>query len=313
MFFLLPIGVDHRTRRYPVVTFVLMGICVLVYLGTFLARVTGGESGEEWVVENLWLIPGESHWWAYVTTLFVHAGFFHLLGNMVYLFLFGACVEDIVGRWRFLAFYFLGGMAASLTHIAFAPDHFSSDIPLGGATGANSACMGGFLMLKARTSIDFKWIVFLFVRIFSGEFSMPSWLVITFWFLKDVAGMVGNLGSGGHSGVAFAAHVGGTLLGIAWIALARLRTGFGQDADDDAVAAYVPARVSVRRVAPVVADPNEIATIFLHREGVQTGPFTPTRIGEMFGEGAMAAGTLYWFDGMSEWRDVEELRSPDAV
>src|SRR5579864_1544505 len=128
MFFLLPVGVDYRARRYPVVTFTLMGICTAIYLLTLGCRLAKGPEVTEWVVRNFWLIPSESHWWAYLISLFVHEGFFHLAGNMVYLFLFGSCVEDVIGRPRFVAFYLLCGLVSELSHIGIAAGHFSSEI-----------------------------------------------------------------------------------------------------------------------------------------------------------------------------------------
>src|ERR1043166_7944636 len=173
-FFIIPVGVDYRARRYPVVTFTLMGICVAIYLGTLIGRLTGA-AVDDWMIENLWLVPAEHHWWTYITYMFVHAGFFHVAGNMVYLFLFGSCVEDFIGRARFVVFYFLCGIAACFTHIAFSPLHFVSELPLGGASGAISGCIGVFVLLLARTRIEFKWVFFLFFRIWSGEFFLPAW------------------------------------------------------------------------------------------------------------------------------------------
>ena len=95
---LLPVGMNYRTERLPVVTFTLMGINTLVYLVSlifFLA--TQGES-DIWIFEHLWLIPSVSYPWTYLTSMFVHAGILHLLGNMMFLFLFGCCVEDMIGR-----------------------------------------------------------------------------------------------------------------------------------------------------------------------------------------------------------------------
>src|SRR5882724_4302095 len=185
MFILLPVGVDYRARRYPVVTFTLMGICVLVYLVTLGFKWSGdADTVDEWVYEYLWLTPGESHWWTYLTYQFVHGGFFHLAGNMVYLYLFGACVEDLIGRVRFTVFYLLCGVAAAFAHVLVTPDHFASELPMGGASGAISGCIGGFLLLLAGTRIEFKWVVFFFFRLWSGEFMLPAWLVISFWFLE---------------------------------------------------------------------------------------------------------------------------------
>ena len=162
MFFLIPVGVDYRARRYPVVTFTLMGICTVIYLIELVLRLANGDAVTEWMLTNLWLIPAESHWWTYVTSMFVHSGFLHLLGNMVYLFLFGSCVEDIIGRIHFTVFYLLCGVLACFAHALMSSGSFEAQIPMGGASGAISGCIGGFLLLLARTKIEFKWVVFLF-------------------------------------------------------------------------------------------------------------------------------------------------------
>src|SRR5437899_6833304 len=156
MFFILPVGVDFRAQRYPVVTFTLMGINTVAYLVELIFYLFALQNGneeqiEQWVQQHFWLIPSQSAWYTYVTALFVHAGFFHLLGNMVYLYLFGACVEDTIGRWQFVIFYLIGGLVSDFSHIASAPQHFGSEIPMGGASGAISACLGGFVLLLPKT------------------------------------------------------------------------------------------------------------------------------------------------------------------
>ena len=125
MVLILPLGVDYRAQRYPMVTFSLIGINTLIWLVTLIYSLAGGEDADETIRQNFWLIPQASLWHTYVTTMFVHEGFFHLLGNMIYLFLFGACVEDIMGRWQFGVFYLLGGLAAVFGHIIAVPGHFS--------------------------------------------------------------------------------------------------------------------------------------------------------------------------------------------
>src|SRR5260221_7465967 len=189
LFFLLPVGVDYRARRYPVVTFTLMGVCVVVYLISLGFKLSQGLEFLQWEMSNLWLTPSLSHWWTYVTSLFVHAGFFHLAGNMVYLFLFGSCVEDVIGRPRFVVFYLVCGLISEFTHVAAATDHFASDIPLCGASGAISGCIGAFLVLFLKTRIEVKWVVLLCFRIWYGECFLTASLVISFWFLLDLAGM----------------------------------------------------------------------------------------------------------------------------
>src|SRR5439155_6969455 len=159
MFFFLPVGVDYRTDRFPVVTFSLIGINTAVFLISVIALLTGGRESALWIMENFWLIPSQSGWPAYFTTLFVHAGLFHLLGNMIYLFLFGAAVEDKIGRGQFVIFYLLSGLAADLAHIIATPGHFASVLPLGGASGAISGCIGGFVLLFRDSKINFRYFI----------------------------------------------------------------------------------------------------------------------------------------------------------
>jgi len=321
MFFLLPVGVDYRARRYPVVTFTLMGLCVAIYLVTLGFKLNSGDSTEAWVMSNLWLTPSLSHWWTYITSLFVHAGFFHLLGNMVYLFLFGSCVEDVIGRPRFIAFYLLCGMASELMYVGVAPGHFASEIPLGGASGAISGCIGAFLVLFLKTRIEFKWVIFFFFRLWNGEFFLPAWLVISFWFLSDLAGMALSIvAEQGGTGVAFGAHVGGTLCGLALIGVDRVikRAEPIEEVEEDEGQQTIEPPTPVRAARPRIrvqlkSAPSalpETPTIFLFFAEQQTGPFTGTHVQRMFLEEAIPAGALYWQEGMSDWRGAEELRMP---
>src|SRR5258706_4559821 len=223
MFIVLPVGMNYQTARAPVITFTLMAINILVYLASLSFLLGQGTDTAIWMYEHVWLIPADSTWYTYLTSMFVHAGFFHLLGNMFFLFLFGCCVEDMIGRWRFLGLYLLGGVVACLAYIAGSPDHFASDIPMGGASGSISACMGAYLLLRASVDIDFRYFGLIFLRPLSGEFSLPAWVAISFWFLKDLvfAGLAFYLNQGG-GGVAFGAHVGGFLAGLGLVGLIKL-------------------------------------------------------------------------------------------
>jgi membrane associated rhomboid family serine protease len=316
MFILLPVGVDYRARRQPVVTFTLMGICTLVYLVTLGFRLSGdSDSVEQWVYEYLWLTPGESHWWTYLTSQFVHGGIMHLAGNMVYLYLFGACVEDTIGRVRFTIFYLLCGVAAAFAHVLVTPDHFASEMPMGGASGAISGCIGGFLLLLAGTRIEFKWAVFFFFRLWNGEFMLPAWLVISFWFLEDLVMMILTALGDGHGrggGVAFAAHVGGTLFGMGLIAIEKVRLK-RIDNQEEALEEAVPVvRPVVRmRTRPQLAPAEvETPTIHLFWDGAESGPFTLSHVQQMFATDGIPADAQYWQEGMDEWRAADELREP---
>src|ERR1017187_5918025 len=118
MFIAVPVGMNYRTERFPIVTVSLIGLNMLVYLVTLICALNTGGDSNDWVMQNLWLIPAQSYWWTYLTHMFVHAGIFHLVGNMLFLFLFGCCVEDLIGRARFACMYLAGGIIAALAYIA---------------------------------------------------------------------------------------------------------------------------------------------------------------------------------------------------
>jgi membrane associated rhomboid family serine protease len=328
MFFLLPVGVEYRTRRYPVVTFTLMGLCTAGYLIQLVLSLTSGWDVEEWVLNNLWLTPSTMQWWTLLTSLFVHAGFFHLLGNMIYLFLFGSCVEDTIGRPRFIALYLFTGLVAEFAHIGFSPDHFASAIPLGGASGAISGCIGAFLLLLARTRIEFRYFIMFFFRFWNGTFFLPAWLVISFWFLEDLLSMAITIAAGHQAGgTAFGAHVGGTLCGLAFIAVEKKfkRPELVEEEQETEEPQPQPAvrapqqasrptiRVQLRKPAPAAIPTTadaESATVYLFQSGAQAGPFTSVQVQQMFSTGEIPSDALYWQEGMEDWRTAEELRPP---
>ena len=307
MLIILPVGMNYRTERLPVVTFTLMGINTLVYLVSLVFFFSYGRESDIWILQHFWLIPSDSVLYTYLTSMFVHAGFFHLLGNMIFLFLFGCCVEDLIGRWRFLAFYLVGGLAAELAYIAMTPEHFASEIPMGGASGAISTCMGIYLMLRADADIEFKYFCwFLYVR--AGEFETPAWIAISFWFLKDlVYALVGFFNQSSHGGVAFGAHVGGFLAGLGMAGLYKImeRKQGGKISEEI---------ISVANVMSAVAQQREISTsetpsIFLHEAGEQSGPFTLSQVQSRLLRGTTGKEALYWSEGMSEWQNVLDLAS----
>jgi membrane associated rhomboid family serine protease len=298
MFFLLPVAVDYQARRYPVVTFTLIGLNAALYL-VGLALFLAGKDETEPLIMNLGLIPAEKTWLTWFTSMFVHAGFFHFAGNMIYLFLFGACVEDLMGRLRFSLFYLAGGLIANLSQVSLSTD-VEADIPIVGASGAISAAIGAFLIVLPRTKINFRYFGWIFFRVFSGEFWVPAWIVIALWFLVDFGSLVLHLGvADAGGGVAFGAHVGGTAAGALamWIMRRSLQ---GSDVEQPAIH---PARV----VASVVEPSDEPATVYLFINGEQVGPYAPSKVRAMMALGAITADACFWQDGMAEWRPVGEL------
>jgi membrane associated rhomboid family serine protease len=309
---------NYRTARMPVVTFSLMALNILVWLVSTVCFFNTDGDSEIWIHHHLWLAPAFSPWSAWLTSMFVHAGFFHLAGNMIFLFLFGCCVEDMIGRGRFLLFYLLGGFVSALFFFLTSPLHFASHIPLGGASGAISACMGMFLWLRADVEIEFLYFYW-FLGIHGGRFEVPAWMAIGFWFLKDFAWMILSIMYphflGG--GVAFGAHVGGLLAGLGLVALFRLS---GKKAEDDdapilstreivAAATRKTMGLPARTVSPTSAPAPvfETPTIYLDEEGVQTGPHTLSQIQTRLAKKELAADSRYWSEGMSQWESIQDL------
>ncbi|HVU08647.1 MAG TPA: rhomboid family intramembrane serine protease [Verrucomicrobiae bacterium] len=306
MFIILPVGMNYRTERLPIVTFSLIGVNTLVYLvSLFYFFGTQGDS-DKWIFEHLWLIPAQSYLWTYLTSMFVHSGFFHLFGNMIFLFLFGCCVEDLIGRWRFLLFYLIGGLVAEFVYIAMSPEHFASTIPMGGASGAISSCMGMYLLLRAGADIEFKYFIW-FIVVKAGEFDLPAWVAISFWFLKDLIGavlaMTEHHSHGG--GVAFGAHVGGFLAGLGMIGICKMLERNQAPKDSEEIAAVADVMKMYPRRAEIVT--SETPTIYLFEAGVQSGPFALSQIQSMLSLGSISKDALYWSEGMTEWQSVLDL------
>jgi membrane associated rhomboid family serine protease len=308
MFIAIPTGMNYRTERLPLVTFSLIGINTLIWIiSTICFFNTDGES-ELWIMRHLWLAPSACTWYAPLTSMFVHAGFFHLFGNMIFLFLFGSCVEDLIGRLRFAVFYFTGGLIAEFVYILMLPDHFHSLHPMGGASGAISACMGMYLLLRAGADIEFKYF-FWFIYIRAGEFEIPAWLAITFWFGKDLLwAVVGMMQKHSGGGTAFGAHVGGFLGGLALVAIYKWISRYREPKDEDESLIIDPAPMLAAAAAHHgVEATSETPTIFLHDGTTQTGPFTLTQVQAMLHIGAIGHETQYWSEGLEAWQNVMDL------
>ena len=223
---LFPIGDDNKDRQItPVVTYALIAINVLVYLyqsanpeftlgysvvpreittGQDLAGVfnVGGQA--------LRLASGPTPiYFTILSAMFMHGGLTHIGGNMLYLWIFGDNVEDRMGHVKFLIFYLLCGILASVAHIAFGPN---SVIPSLGASGAIAGVLGAYLVLYPRRGVR----VFQFGRVVE----MPALIVVGLWGVLQFINGFGSLGSEG-GGVAYMAHVGGFVAGMVLVFLFR--------------------------------------------------------------------------------------------
>ncbi len=162
------------------------------------------------------LIPSDPKPLAFLTSMFMHAGWLHLLGNMLFFYIAGPFLEDAYGRPLFVGLYLASGTAAALVHVA---SFRGSEAPLVGASGAIAGVMGAFLVRFVRTKVRFLY--FYFIGLFrTGTVDLPAWLVLPLWFLEQLffAGLAGS------SGVAYRAHVGGFLFGFVMaLAVKQLR------------------------------------------------------------------------------------------
>jgi membrane associated rhomboid family serine protease len=173
-------------------------------------------------VENACPVVGYDWEVTAVTSMFLHGDILHIGGNMLFLWIFGNNVEDALGRIRFLIFYFLGGFAATAlqTFITLTfGTQMDAEIPNIGASGAISAVLGAYLVLLPRASVvTLIFVVIIFIR------ELPAWLFLGFWFLLQLwLGGFSLLEPEAGGGVAFFAHVGGFVFGLAAVWLFRAR------------------------------------------------------------------------------------------
>jgi membrane associated rhomboid family serine protease len=243
--FAIPLYDDNPRLRTPLATHVLIGLCV----GTFLWQLKFGYDQRP-VFYGYGMTPAElfGSWrpprayqaippWATIfTSMFLHGGWFHLIGNMLFLWIFGPNIEGVLGRPRYLFLYFASGVVAALVQAGAAP---GSHIPMIGASGAIAGVLGAYLFLYPRANVHtFVWIV-IFFRIVT----VPAWLLLGLWF---GAQLVSGLGASQSAGVAFWAHVGGFLAGLFLITLLRPSGVSLLQASKSGVFVVRPARISSR-------------------------------------------------------------------
>ncbi|HUI93193.1 MAG TPA: rhomboid family intramembrane serine protease [Chitinivibrionales bacterium] len=224
---MFPIRDDNPTLHKSVVTFLIILINVAVWIfvqgagfnptlakslcvyglvpGELLGLVRPGTAvplggGLACVVENT------HHWYTMITHMFMHGGWFHIIGNMWFLAIFGDNVEDSMGSIRFVFFYLLCGLAAAATQMGLDPH---SAVPMVGASGAIGGVMGAYVILYPRAPIH----MLVFLGFFITRIIVPAYFMLGYWFLLQVVGLLPALG-GSSGGVAVGAHVGGFLAGV---------------------------------------------------------------------------------------------------
>lgn len=204
---MFPIRDHNPSGRTPYVTYALIAINVAVFLSYW------GSLGDMRVMGQLYwdwaLVPKRvsegAGYTGIVTSMFLHGGFMHIAGNMLFLYIFGDNLEDEMGHLPYLGFYLASGIGAGLTHYLAAP---LSQVPTVGASGAIAGVMGGYLLLFPKARVDVLVIFIVFFRIFP----IPAWITLGLWFAIQIFGGFGSPADEG--GVAYWAHAGGFIIGI---------------------------------------------------------------------------------------------------
>ena len=203
---MFPIGDDNSARRAtPVVTYVLIAVNVVVF---FLELQSGERFIRDWAFIPARFTndpPGDAV--TLLSAMFMHGGWLHLGGNMLYLWIFGDNVEDRFGRFRFLLFYLVAGFAATFAQYYVNP---GSAIPNVGASGAIAGVLGAYLLMFPRARVD--------VLVGRHVVAMPAFLVLGFWIVLQLVSGVGSIADTAQTeqgGVAYMAHIGGFVAGLA--------------------------------------------------------------------------------------------------
>jgi membrane associated rhomboid family serine protease len=224
----IPLRDRNPTQRTPVVTLALIAACFAVFAYELSLTVRGGDAAlDEFFIQ--WgavpanistaldegrIVSGET--FRLISSVFLHGGWLHILGNMLYLWIFGNNIEDRLGRLPFLAFYFLGGITAGMTQVWIDP---GSNVPLVGASGAIAATLGAYLVVFPGARI----LSLVFLGFFYQLLEVPAVIVLGIWFgLQLIDGFASLGGETAQGGVAFFAHIGGFALGLVVGALIRL-------------------------------------------------------------------------------------------
>jgi len=220
---MIPLNDDNPTRITPFVAWTLIAMCVLVFLWQFSLGPQGMQAavfaygfipanffGQAALPPELAVVPPSI---TVLTSMFLHGGWMHLIGNMLYLWIFGDNVEDAMGHNRFVFFYLICGLAAALAQAIPAP---GSEIPMVGASGAISGVLGAYLLLHPRAHV----LVLIPLGFFTQIVKLPAMIVLGLWFGLQ---LFQEAAAGEGAGVAFRAHIGGFVAGMLLVPLFKYR------------------------------------------------------------------------------------------
>jgi membrane associated rhomboid family serine protease len=214
---MFPLRDTQPSYSKPVVTVLLIVVNILVFLFEFSLDPYSRNA----FIAYYGLVPDHFQFSSILTSMFLHGGWLHVLGNMWFLWIFGDNIEDILGHGKYLLFYLLCGVAAGLTHVFFNP---FSRVPTVGASGAIAGVMGAYMIKFPHARI----LSLVTIVIFFTTFEVPAWVMLVYWFALQFLGGVGSIGYShvSEGGTAWFAHVGGFIAGIVLVNLLGARQRF---------------------------------------------------------------------------------------
>lgn len=219
---MFPLRDTQPSYSKPIVTVALIVINILVFLYEFSLEPYSRND----FIGTFGLVPDRFHFANVLTSMFLHGGWMHVLGNMWFLWIFGDNIEDILGHGKYLLFYLLCGIGAAMTQVYFSPD---SRVPMVGASGAIAGVMGAYMVKFPRSRIN----TLIFLAFFITTVEVPAWVMLIYWFFIQLISGVGNVGYSqvSQGGTAFLAHVGGFVAGIGLIYLMRPKERYSRRKD----------------------------------------------------------------------------------
>lgn len=211
---MIPLRALLYRNSTPVMTLLIIAVNVLCFLFEISLPSGYPQGPRELFIEHYGLVPDQFRLSALVTSMFLHAGWLHLIGNMWFFWVFGSHIEDAIGSGRFLLFYLLCGIAAAVVQFFTT---FGSPVATIGASGAIAGIMGAFLVLYPRVRV----VTLVFIVIFITTIELPAAFMLLYWFAIQLLSGFSSFGSisPGSGGVAWFAHVGGFLFGLLLIRL----------------------------------------------------------------------------------------------
>lgn len=219
---MIPLRDTQPSRSTPVVTVAIIAVNVLL----FLYQVSLDRFSLNHFIMEYGVVPDRLHYSSLLTSMFLHGGWMHLIGNMWFLWIFGDNVEDILGHGKYLVFYLLAGVVAALAQVLFS---LGSRVPMVGASGAIAGVMGAYLVKFPHSRI----LTLIPVIVFFTTVEVPAFFMLLYWFAIQFFSGVGSIAysQSSQGGVAWLAHVGGFVAGIILILSMRTREPYRRRRD----------------------------------------------------------------------------------